>query len=206
MISNIFDKCSECGYKIPLTEQAYVFKGNIVCLKCDNKLREKTKKFEDISNKEYEIKDVVQKKGEEKRNVNNIDKANYQSLAEDKSENSDYISDLDLADSPYKEAETEEDYFNYSEELPAANLNSDNDKEVNYSTNIKSAVNSQTNCQQLNIRLPSFIHSCFIDRNFSTVGPQLKKKYRSVGGFIMLLSIVAILAVGAFLVKRYFLK
>lgn len=34
-----FESCSECGRKIPRSEQAYVFEGNIVCQECDNILR-----------------------------------------------------------------------------------------------------------------------------------------------------------------------
>jgi len=34
-----FEECSNCGREIPRSEQAYVFENNIVCKKCEKKLR-----------------------------------------------------------------------------------------------------------------------------------------------------------------------
>lgn len=182
MILNDFEICSICGYQIPRYEQAFVFKGNIVCLECNNISRGKINTTEDIQNTQYNIKDTNINKGEKEMNsdtnINSSVKVNKQLRTLNKIN----ISDLEH-DKVFNETETVADYINSSDDFIEANLN--------------------VNCQQVKIQLPPIIQSYFINRNSSSLKSQLTKSYRAVGGFVILLCIIAIIVVGAVLATRY---
>lgn len=202
MSINAFEICSKCGYKIPRSEQAFVFERNIVCFKCDSILRNNLNAIEDISNIEYKTRKIARKKEGQKVNIdpviNNSSKANKKSKIE-KILN---ISDFDIDNSLF--TKSKEDYHNDSDDLFTANINPDN-KVFNYSTKMSSDAKPQADSQKVKIQLPSFIHSCFIDRSLLTAEPKIKTKYRAVGGFVILLCIVTIIAIGTVLATRYLL-
>ena len=64
-----FEKCTECGYQIPRSEQAYVFKGSIVCAECDKMLRNESNTGKEIQDYlDEDILDIpVQPEYEEQR-------------------------------------------------------------------------------------------------------------------------------------------
>ena len=186
MILNNFETCSICGYQIPVSEQAFVFKGDIVCLECDKVLRGNINTTEDIQITKYENKDINMEKRENETKddieINSSARVNNKLEAFKKIN----ISDLGHDNILFKETETEADYINFSDDLIDAN--------------------SQTNSQQVKIQLPPIIHSFFMNRNSSSIEPQLTKKHRAIGGFVIVICIVAIIAIGALLATRYLFK
>ena len=184
MILNEFETCSVCGYQIPRTEQAFIFKGNIVCIECDHELRRKTKITVDIPNIKYKIKDNKKK---DAKNMNadtefNIGSKTNKLRAFGKTNITEKFSDSDNGDILFKK--TEKEYNNPSDDL--------------FNTN------SQTNNKQAKIQLPPIIHSYFIEKNFSTVEPEIKN-YHALGGFVISICIIGILVAGALFAFRYFM-
>ncbi|MBN1973287.1 MAG: hypothetical protein JW787_06585 [Sedimentisphaerales bacterium] len=116
MIQSDYEICSDCGYKIPRSEQAYVFKGRIICRQCDRKLRDEL---------------IMQEE----------------------------ISDF-----------TDHDMFSLAE-----SCQEDSDTDANESSDIGASENSPASPEQPEIKLPSFIHSYYHEKKFSSVNSPSKK-------------------------------
>lgn len=123
-----FETCSECGRRIPRSEQACVFECSIVCAECDNILRN------DL-NTEKEIQKPMEQ---------------------------------EILNLP--EFESDQDYS--EEERPV-------------------------------IRLPSFLRSCYLESNISSVHSHLISGYGGKRGIVMLLCLGGVAAITVVLLKIF---
>ena len=201
------EKCVECGYQIPRTEQAYVFKGKIVCAECDKILRNGLNTRKEIpAYIEAEILNSQIHSGN-KSHLDNQENLHSEQVFTDSLKDFQSVSE-------HKEHETE----NITNLLNEAEQKMD-DKEISIGSDKTSYALSpepgeeefsdyipnqipDNDSEQLVIKLPSFVHSCYLEEKSSSNHSSIFNNHKRLNSFLLVIFFGAIAAVITVLLKR----
>ena len=191
-----FEKCTECGYQIPRSEQAYVFNGRILCEECDSTLRSGPRiKAEGTQNMPHDaLSSSALQSSQVAEEVSRMMQAEGDCEFDTIPESGSPIAARTTTEA---EASTDKIPVNKKKRRSPIPLEREDlsDGKLNSARNNASA--------QLVIRLPSFLHSCCVGRDISSAHSRAARSFNGKHGLVMLLCLATITAIAAVLLKRF---